>query len=231
VLSIAGNYDWEAVLDMAGRLLGGWSAEGMEKRPCVTQEVRPSIMTKVKDIEQVHICLGYPSLPMGDERNYDISIFNSVFGGAMSSRLFQKIREESGMAYTVYSYPNAYTDTGMLSVYAATNPETAVQVYEMIEAEAKAIAEGGMTEKEFAMAREQLKSGYILGLESTSARMQSNGRRLLLMDATRTESETIDRTNAVACDAANALMKQMLTAPHSVALVGKGVEKLAERLA
>jgi predicted Zn-dependent peptidase len=101
----------------------------------------------------------------------------------------------------------------------------------MIEAEAKAIAEGGMTEKEFAMAREQLKSGYILGLESTSARMQSNGRRLLLMDATRTESETIDRINAVSCDAANTLMRQMLTAPHSVALVGKGVADIAQRLA
>ena len=179
---------------------------------------------------EVHICLGYPALPMGDERNYDISIFNSVFGGAMSSRLFQKIREESGMAYTVYSYPNAYTDTGMLSVYAATNPETAVQVYEMMEAEARAIAEGGMTEKEFDMAREQLKSGYILGLESTSARMQSNGRRLLLMNTTRTESETIERINAVSLDAANALMKQMLTAPHSVALVGKGVEDIRNRI-
>ena len=165
VLSIAGNYEWDAVLDMANKLLGDWKAEGLDKLPCVTNEVAPRILTREKDIEQVHICLGYPALPMGDERNYDISIFNSVFGGAMSSRLFQKIREESGMAYTVYSYPNAYTDTGMLSVYAATNPETAVEVYRMIEAEAKAIAEGGMTEKEFAMAREQLKSGYILGLE------------------------------------------------------------------
>ena len=230
VLSIAGNYEWDAVLEMANRLLGGWAAEGLDKLPCITATATPTVLTREKDIEQVHICLGYPALPMGDERNYDISIFNSVFGGAMSSRLFQKIREDSGLAYTVYSYPNAYTDTGMLSVYAATNPETAVQVYEMIVAEAKAIAEGGMTEKEFAMAREQLKSGYILGLESTSARMQSNGRRLLLMNTTRTESETIDRINAVSCDEANALMKQMLTAPHSIALVGKGVEKLAGKI-
>ena len=87
-----------------------------------------------------------------------------------------------------------------------------------------------MTPQEFAMAREQLKSGYILGLESTSARMQSNGRRLLLMDKTRTESETIDAINAVDFDAANALMKRMLTAPHSLALVGKGAEALAEKL-
>ena len=230
VLSIAGNYEWEAVLEMANRLLGDWQAEGMDKLPCVTKAVGPTLLTKEKDIEQVHICLGYPALPMGDERNYGISIFNSVFGGAMSSRLFQKIREDSGLAYTVYSYPNAYTDTGMLSVYAATNPETAVQVYDMIVAEARAIAEGGMTDKEFAMAREQLKSGYILGLESTSARMQSNGRRLLLMDVTRTETETIERINAVSRDAANALMKRMFTAPHSVALVGKGVDGIAGRL-
>ena len=230
VLAIAGNYDWQAVLDMANDLLGGWRAEGFERLPCVTCEVAPVVQFKEKDIEQVHICLGYPALPMGDVRNYDISIFNSVFGGAMSSRLFQKIREELGMAYTVYSYPNTYMDTGMLSVYAATNPETAVQVYDMILQEARAIAEGGMTRQEFDMAREQLKSGYILGLESTSARMQSNGRRLLLMDKTRTESETLDAINAVDFDAANALMKETLTAPHSIALVGKGVEGLAAKL-
>ena len=101
----------------------------------------------------------------------------------------------------------------------------------MIRAEARAIAESGMTEAEFTMAREQLKAGYILGLESTSARMQSNGRRLLLMDATRTESETIERINAVQFDAVNALMKQMLTAPNSIALVGKNVEKIAGQIA
>jgi len=227
VLALAGNYEWQAVLDMANELLGGWSAEGLDKRECVTNEVAPTILTKEKDIEQIHICLGYPALPMGDERNYDLAIFNSVFGGAMSSRLFQKIREESGMAYTVYSYPNAYTDTGMLSVYAATNPEAAPQVIDMIRAEARAIAENGMTEAEFTMAREQMKAGYILGLESTSARMQSNGRRLLLMDTTRTETETIDRINAIQYDAVNALMRQVLTAPNSLALVGKGVERIA----
>ena len=231
VLAIAGNYEWDAVLDMARSLLGDWRADGLSKLPCVTHAVKPTILTKEKDIEQVHICLGYPALPMGDERNYDIAIFNSVFGGAMSSRLFQKIREDSGMAYTVYSYPNAYTDSGMLYVYAATGPENAAQVYEMIRAEAQAIAEQGMTEAEFTMAREQLKSGYILGLESTSARMQSNGRRLLLMNTTRTETETIDRINAVRFDAVNALMRETLTAPNSIALVGKGVEKIAGQIA
>ena len=98
----------------------------------------------------------------------------------------------------------------------------------MILEEARRIAAEGMTQAEFAMAREQLKASYILGLESTSARMQSIGRRMLLLNTTRTESETIDRINAIQYDEVNALMAQILTSPHSAALVGRGVEAIAE---
>lgn len=221
VLAIAGNYDWNAVQDMAEALLGKWSPEGFIKQSCKTDYVTPGSLIREKDIEQVHICLGYPGLTLGDDRNYELSIFNSVFGGAMSSRLFQKIREESGMAYSVYSYPNAYTDAGMFSVYAATNPDTADAVYEMILDEARKLSETGLTAEEFSMAREQLKAGYILGSESTSARMQSIGRRMLLMNGTRTEAETIDRINAIKFDDVNALMREILSAPHALARVGK----------
>lgn len=226
VLSLAGNYDWNSVLALAETLLGKWQSEGFEKRDCVTHSVAPTTLVREKDIEQIHICLGYPGLSIGDNQNYELSIFNSVFGGSMSSRLFQKIREERGAAYTVYSYPNAYTDTGMLSVYAATNPEAAPEVCALLREEAEKIANAGMTKDEFIMAREQLKAGYILGLESTSARMQSNGRRMLLMNNTRTETEVIDRVNAIDFDATNALMREILLAPHSVALVGKDAEKV-----
>lgn len=226
VLSLAGNYDWNSVLVLAEILLGKWQSEGFEKRDCVTHSVAPTTLVREKDIEQIHICLGYPGLSIGDNRNYELSIFNSVFGGSMSSRLFQKIREERGAAYTVYSYPNAYTDTGMLSVYAATNPEAAPEVCALLREEAEKIANEGMTKDEFIMAREQLKAGYILGLESTSARMQSNGRRMLLMNNTRTETEVIDRVNAIDFDETNTLMREILLAPHSVALVGKDAEKV-----
>ena len=148
----------------------------------------------------------------------------------MSSRLFQKIREERGAAYTVYSYPNAYTDAGMLSVYAGTNPDAAVEVTGMILEEAKKLAVEGMTKEEFTMAREQLKAGFILGLESTSARMQSIGRRMLLMNATRTETEVIDRVNAIRHEDVNAMMHEILSAPHSTALVGKDAERIAKEI-
>ena len=221
VLAIAGHYDWDAVVDMAREFLGGWSPEGLEKRPFETQAVKPTALTRVKDIEQVHICLGYPGVRAGDDHAFELALFNSVYGGAMSSRLFQKIREDSGMAYSVYSYPNAYTDTGMLAVYAATNPDTVRPVIDMILGETEILAREGMTREEFTMAREQMKAGYIMGLESTSARMQGNGRRLLLLGDTRTDEETIERIDRVDFDAANALMRQILTSPHSLALVGK----------
>ena len=227
VLALAGNYDWEQVQNLATDLLGGWQVEGFDRPVFTAVPAAPTVLVREKDIEQVHICLGFPGLATGDEKGYELSIFNSVYGGAMSSRLFQKIREDSGLAYSVYSYPNAYTDTGMLSVYAATNPEVANTVIDMILAEGRALAEKGLTKEEFAMAREQMKAGYIMGLESTSARMQSMGRRLLLLNQTRTETETIDRINRIDFETTNALMREILTASFSVALVGKGVREIA----
>lgn len=230
VLALAGNYDWNAVVALAEKLLDKWSPDAFESRACTTNPVPVTLLTKEKDIEQIHICLGFPALPIGDERSYELSLFNSVFGGAMSSRLFQKIREERGAAYTVYSYPNAYTDSGMLSVYAGTNPDAAEEVYGLLLGEAKKLSSEGMTRDEFMMAREQLKAGYILGLESTSARMQSLGRRLLLLGNTRTETEVIDRVNAIDFDSTNALMHEILSAPHSAALVGKNAGSIAKKI-
>ena len=230
VLALAGNYVWEDVVRMAEALLGGWRPEGLDRGECVTRAVAPGVVTREKDIEQIHICLGYPGLNLADERNYDLAIGNSVLGGAMSSRLFQKIREERGLAYTVYSYPNAYTDAGMLAVYAATNPEAAPEVMAMIREETRRMAEDGLTEAEFAMSKEQMKSSFILGLESTSARMQALGRRMLLRNNTRTTTEIIDFINAVSLDNVNALMRDLLTAPHSTSLVGRDAEKIAATL-
>lgn len=227
VFSIAGNYDWARVQELLAANLGSWKMEGLREKKCDTQTAAPTTLTREKDIEQVHICLGFPGLKLGDKKNYELSIFNSVYGGAMSSRLFQKIREESGMAYTVYSYPNAYTDCGMLSVYAATNPDTAVAVHDQILEETRKICREGLTRAEFDMAREQLKASIILGSESTSSRMQSNGRRMLLMNETRTESEVIERVNAISFEETNELMRSTLSAENALALVGKNVKALA----
>lgn len=231
VFSIAGNYDWARVQELLETHLGDWKTDGLREKKCDTQVVKPTALAREKEIEQVHICLGFPGLKLGDKKNYELSIFNSVYGGAMSSRLFQKIREESGMAYTVYSYPNAYTDCGMLSVYAATNPDTAVAVHDQILEETRKICRDGLSREEFDMAREQLKASIILGSESTSSRMQSNGRRMLLMNETRTESEVIERVNAISFEETNELMRSILSAENALALVGKNAKGLVHEMA
>lgn len=230
VLALAGNYDWERVVDAAERLLGNWGASPRAEADFHTHAVEPTALFKEKDIEQVQICLGYPGVTMEDERNYAFSLLNSVLGGSMSSRLFQKIREEKGMAYSIYSYPNSYLDCGMLSIYAATRPEQAAEVLRMIREEVASIAEKGIRPEEFQMAREQLKAGFILGSESTSARMNSLGRRLLLLNRTRTETEVIDKINAMRFEEVNALAREILTAPSALAVVGRDAEKLSRQM-
>lgn len=121
VLALAGNYNWNEVVKQAEALYGGWQPTG-EKRPVIeTNAVAPRVMRRKKDIEQLHLCLGFPSCGIGAADVYPTAVFNSAYGGAMSSRLFQSIREERGMAYSVYSYPNPMSGTGVLAVYAGTS--------------------------------------------------------------------------------------------------------------
>ena len=226
VVALAGNYVWEDVLEQIQRHLGDWERGEFEKRIVTTDDVKPTVLRREKNIEQIHICLGYPGVTSDSDKVFALSIFNSVFGGAMSSRLFQKIREERGLAYSVYSYPNNYITCGMMAVYAGTNVESAPEVIRMIREEARQLAEQGMTEREFVQAREQLKSSYILGLESTSSRMNAIGRRKLIYGDTRTEDEVIARINAVTLEETNALMRELLTGEVAVSLVGKGAATL-----
>lgn len=226
VLAVAGSYKWDEILDMANQYLGGWRKDSFIKPEFHTEPFAPAFLRRDKDIEQANICLGFPGLKSGDEKGYELSLFSSVYGGAMSSRLFQKIREDSGLAYSVYSYPNSYTDCGMLSVYAATSPEHAKTVTDMIMEETAKLVEGGLTRDEFNKAREQLKSSYILGQESTSSRMHAAGRRLLLLGGTRTEDEVIARVNGMDFDATNELMRRLLGAKPSCALVSRGADDI-----
>ncbi|MBQ6594859.1 MAG: insulinase family protein [Clostridia bacterium] len=229
VLAVAGAYDWDRVTALAEQYCGEWRAEAFERRTVHTGPAVPGILWRERDIEQVHICLGLPGLPYVDDDIHELALLCGVLGGSMSSRLFQRIREDTGAAYTVYSSENDYTDCGMLSVYAATAPKNADRVLSMLFEELRLLAKDGITRREFAMAREQIKADYILSLESTSARMQSIGRRLLLLGETKTEDQVLERIDRIDFDKVNALAARFLNAPCSVAVVGEDAEALAVR--
>ncbi len=226
VLAAAGNYDWERLIELAEKMLGEWKATGDGWQSLKTAPYAPTIIRKEKKIEQLHICLGYQGVDVTSDTLYPLSIFNSVFGGAMSSRLFQKIRDERGMAYSVYSYPSSYLDTGVLAVYAGTSIDHAPEVLRLIEEERQAMLKDGLTQQEFEEAREQLKGGYILGLESTSSRMNALGRRKLLLNQTQTETDVLNKINRITYEQVTDVIREVLNSPCACSLVGKGADTL-----
>ncbi len=226
VLAVAGHYDWDRLIQLAEKMFDDWNAEGAPGSFPATVPCQPTILRKEKQIEQLHICLAYDGVKIDSESIYPLSIFNSVFGGAMSSRLFQKIRDEAGMAYTVYSYPSSYLDTGVFAVYAGTSIEHGPEVIRLIREERTLMLRDGLTQQEFEQAREQLKGGFILGLESTSSRMNALGRRKLLLGTSQTETDVINKINAITYDQVMDVTRQVLNSAPAWALVGKGAEKL-----
>ena len=144
-----------------------------------------------KDIEQCHIALAIPAVTITDSRYFAQMVLDNALGGSMSSRLFQKIREDRGLAYTVYSFHSLYKDVGTLGVYAGTGADQGEEVLKLILDELAGVREKGITEEEFIRSRNQLKGGYVLSNEGAGARMNSIGKNMLLYGRVRTEEETI----------------------------------------
>lgn len=158
----------------------------------------PHITLRTKhELEQVHLCLGVPALPLTDDRRFAVSILNNVLGGGMSSRLFQNIRERQGLAYAIFSEMNSYRDAGMLSVYAGTSIETAEQVIRSILEEFRRMKEEPLTEEELRRSKDHLKGATLLALEGSSSRMNSLARYHLYFGRHFTPQELIEMLERV----------------------------------
>ena len=226
VLAIAGQFDRTQFRDMAERLLGGWHAEGETHIPAPVESTKPRMLTRKKDIEQVHMCLAFPGVEQDNDALYPISVMNNLFGGGMSSRLFQHIREEMGAAYSVYSFPSTYTNCGTFTVYAGTSPETAQKVADELHNQIRLLRDGGVTQEEFDMAKEQLKVSYVLGLESSSSRMSAIGRSKLLRGRAVDPQDVIRKIEAVTKEDVERAAHEMFSKPFSASAVGRNVEGL-----
>jgi predicted Zn-dependent peptidase len=229
VLAVAGNYRLEDLRALAEASLGDWTAAVPQPTPMSLPEgCARGGRWREKDIEQTHLCLGYPGVPQGSPDIYAISILNNLLGGGMSSRLFQKIREELGMAYAVYSYPSMYPGTGMFTIYAGASPENAEKVLEQVAGEIGQLLDMGVTEQEFEQAREQRKGNDILGLESASSRLSSIGRGKLLLARALGEEVVLASSAAVTREDVTRVARDVLGNPCSAALVGREVGGLAQ---
>ncbi|MBQ4640241.1 MAG: insulinase family protein [Clostridia bacterium] len=225
VIAIAGNVNTQKVKELLENTFGDWQgAKGVDFPACVTIDA-PRKMFRNKDTEQVHLALSYSGLAMGSKRVYEMAVMNTIFGGGMSSRLFQKIREERGMAYSVYSGPSNYPGCGEFSVYAATSPKHVEKVLQLIDEEARLFVEKGITEKEFLQAKAHVKGGFILGLESAYSRMSSMGHNQILLGRYIPPEDTIRAIENVSQEDVRKVAEDILTGPRSYALVGRQAEK------
>ena len=191
VISVVGNFDADSLKDILEEYFGGWQTGSKEVDFGGETYISGSEFA-VRDIQQAHVCLGFKSYASHDDNSYSLMAFNNIFGGGMSSRLFQKVREEKGLVYSIYSYLNMFVDTGMFAISASMSPENVREVLDIVYSEIDIAKNEVLSDKMLYKAKEQLKGNYILGLESTSSRMQSMGRAQLLHGKVRTPEENIE---------------------------------------
>lgn len=180
VISVAGKFDQGRVIESLEKGFGGikrcGAADRSQKKLIHTQ----SIEIVNKDIEQCQLCIGFEGFPRVSPKDCQLDALNALFGGNMSSRLFQKVREEQGFAYSVYSDVASHLNNGSMCIWAGLNPENLVKVLEIINWEIKALKKHSFTETELETAKTQLKASLIMDNEGVSSRECANGKELLL---------------------------------------------------
>lgn len=199
VISVTGNFDEDELAELFEEKLMCLEAEA-EVVPQELGPYRQRFVVEKKDIEQTHICLAAPGISIEDDRYYTWTLMNNIFGGGMSSRLFQKIREEKGLAYSVCSVNGFYSRTGFFNIYAGVAHDKAEETIDAINSELKLYAEYGPTEDELTMAKAQAKSSYIFGLENSNSRMVNIGKNQLLLGKVLSPDEIIDGFDSVTVD-------------------------------
>ncbi len=178
VFSAAGNLDHEHFVDQVARHFNDLSPTTADLTPRHAPTAHPHITLKRKKaLEQVQLCLGVPAPPVNDADRYGVYLLNTMLGGGMSSRLFQSIREDQGLAYSIYSEMNPFQDTGSLSVYAGTSVDKTEKVLQLTLLELRRLKEEPVSAAELKRAQDQLKSNIVIGLESSGSRMANLARQ------------------------------------------------------
>lgn len=199
VIAAAGNLTHERLEALSERYFG--KMKGNRKQAAANSPILiPAITIQPKAVEQVHLCLGTTSVSQSSPDIYAVHILNNILGGGISSRLFQSIREDKGLAYSIYSYQTNYSDAGLFTVYAGTRPSNAVQVTELIWQNISDLKSEGITTRELTKTKEQLKGSLLLGLESSSSRMSRIGKMEITLGKYITLDEVVRKIDEVSLE-------------------------------
>lgn len=195
VISAAGNLEHDHLVELAGQLeAGGSAAEPIE---AVVPAKDGRLESFEKDTEQYHLVVATPGIDRSDERRFALAVLDAILGGSTSSRLFRKVREERGLAYSVGTYAEQYGETGLFAIHTGTRGENLSEVCEILATEMRRIAREQPSEEEIERARELVKGRIVLAEESNAARMARIGRAALHDLPILTLDEMIERIDAV----------------------------------
>ncbi len=216
VFAAAGNLRHEDILAAADKLFAGYSREGkrdVQSKP----EIHSGNVRAKKDIEQEHVAMAVPGLDFYDPAYYTLILINEALGGGASSRLFQTIREEMGLSYSVFSFINSYTDNGMLGIYAGTGRGKGEQVSEACFAQLEDIRSNGLYADELKLVKEQIKGNMLIGTDSIASRLSRLGRNQFYYDRIIPPEEVVDAILSITNEEVIALAERLFR-PESFAV-------------
>lgn len=226
VIAISGNFNFDEIINKIEEKFKVWKKRDVNV-DIKKAEFKSCFLTKNKDIEQVNLAMSLEAVPIeSDKEVYALAVINTVFGGSISSRLFQKIREEKGLVYSIYSSQSLYRKCGELDIFASMSNEHLKEVYESIIEEIKIMKKYYLTDQEIKESKEQLKGSYILGLESTSSRMMSIGRSLLLNNKVESTDDILKSIDNVDRETVKIVIDKIFNLDKlGVCIVGRDVEE------
>ena len=226
VIAISGNFNFDEIINKIEEKFKVWKKRDVNV-DIKKAEFKSCFLTKNKDIEQVNLAMSLEAVPIeSDKEVYALAVINTVFGGSISSRLFQKIREEKGLVYSIYSSQSLYRKCGELGIFASMSNEHLKEVYESIIEEIKIMKKYYLTDHEIKESKEQLKGSYILGLESTSSRMMSIGRALLLNNKVESTDDILKSIDNVDRETVKIVIDKIFNLDKlGVCIVGRDVEE------
>ena len=236
VVAAAGSVDHQELIKLVeqGLSTAGWDL-GLQSKPVPRRLLNPTRISRGsklnvihRPISQVNIMVGSEGLYVDDPRRYAMGVLNTVLGGGMSSRLFQEIREKRGLAYSVYSFNQGYSDAATFGLYAGCSPAKAKEVTELMIAELDKVAQSGITSEELALARGNISGSLALKFETNQARMSRLASAEIVAGEFMDLDETIERFAAVELSQVQALAQDLLKLPRSIVAVGDVNETMFE---
>jgi predicted Zn-dependent peptidase len=219
VIAAVGNLEHNHIVAMVEERFGEWDGGAIDH---TFQETEPSARVELtrRDTEQAHILIGGKGLKRDDERRFSYQVLNHIMGSGMSSRLFREVREERGLAYSIYAFRLAYADAGAWGVYVGTTPSQTDTALKVIRDELDKVMEEGVTEDELERAKGSMRGGLALSLEDSNSRMIRLGRDELAGMPHLSTDERLEKLDAVTREDVQQVAREMYSAERLIGAVG-----------